>query len=81
MLVQNLRVRSAACLTAANSIMFDDEIEMFKCSICTGHCEAMGKLGNRLHLRCRYCGMQSSIEVSDEEDDDEQRDSDTCSFG
>lgn len=38
------------------------------CKICGGELNELGTLGNRLHLRCRNCGADCSVENSDNED-------------
>ena len=37
---------------------------MWECEMCGGEVIEMGGLGNRLHGRCRQCGMDSSIDVT-----------------
>lgn len=32
------------------------------CIICDGHGELLGHLGQRPHYRCRYCGIEFSVE-------------------
>jgi hypothetical protein len=34
------------------------------CSLCGGDLVWMGNLGNRMHFRCRNCGIDSSSEVT-----------------
>lgn len=38
--------------------------EFRSCAICSGILEQLGMLGNRLHLRCRDCGMDQLIKVA-----------------
>jgi len=45
---------------------YDDEIEDddSECCLCSGSLTVLGTLGNRIHLRCRNCGMDQSRKVS-----------------
>jgi len=38
----------------------DDDSE---CVLCSGNLVVLGTLGNRVHLRCRNCGMDQSKRV------------------
>jgi hypothetical protein len=41
------------------------------CSYCGGERQPFGQLGNRLHYRCRNCGLQTSEEfIEDDFDED-----------
>lgn len=35
-----------------------------ECLACGGPLEAQGALGNRVHLKCRNCGIWTSIETT-----------------
>ncbi len=37
---------------------------MWECEVCGGEVQETGGLGNRLHGRCRQCGMDTSIDIS-----------------
>lgn len=37
------------------------------CPACGGHAEPLGLLGTRLHLMCRDCGAQVSVEIDTNE--------------
>lgn len=37
--------------------------EPILCVGCGGEVFLLGRLGNRLHVRCRYCGLDQSMEV------------------
>lgn len=39
------------------------------CELCEGELVEMGTLGRRKHFRCRGCGMESSKEVVDDDED------------
>lgn len=44
------------------------------CRICNGELEVLGVLGKRQHLRCRSCGLGSSVPApDDDEPDDDSR--------
>lgn len=51
----------------------------FECTACgSNEASQLGVLGNLVHLRCRSCGMQSSVTVDEfmegEEDEDDEAD-------
>ena len=39
---------------------------METCGACGGELMELGKLGNRVHARCRNCGLESSMEEPEE---------------
>jgi hypothetical protein len=44
----------------------DDEVEDAdnECVLCSGSLVVLGTLGNRLHFRCRNCGIEQSRKVT-----------------
>lgn len=48
---------------------------MWECETCGGEVHEMGGLGNKLWGRCRQCGAQSCVDLSDKNQytDEEQR--------
>lgn len=35
------------------------------CSQCNGYSEALGQLGNLVHMRCNHCGWMEAIDADD----------------
>jgi len=33
------------------------------CELCGGELQQLGRLGNLLHFRCRYCGILCSVRI------------------
>lgn len=44
------------------------------CSVCSGHLKPLGRLGNRRHYRCSDCGMESSVEIKESEEENAEED-------
>lgn len=42
---------------------YDDADEPIECPACLGEAPVLGRLGRRIHYRCRDCGAQGSIEA------------------
>jgi len=40
------------------------------CKVCSGSLVYLGKLGNLRWYRCEDCGLEWSIEISDDDDDE-----------
>lgn len=45
---------------------------METCQICGGLLMLLGQLGNRVHTRCRDCGMHWNHKAEEEDEEDEE---------
>lgn len=43
------------------------------CSVCGGELLTLGVLGKRLHMRCRACGIESSVDKPTTDDEEWRR--------